>query len=119
MSDVYLHDSLEELEALVRSAKDYVHPSDDLRPRVLEAARSQRRVMSYLRHAAVALVMVGTLFTGLHGTSALVLSPTTSDQLLSSAARDANWGLVDSFTELRQRQAILFGSTVEFPPPNS
>ena len=31
---------LEDIEALLRSAQDYVRPSEDLRPRVLEAART-------------------------------------------------------------------------------
>ena len=109
---------MSELEALIRSAKDYVQPSQDLRPRILEAARSQHRAMSCLRHAAVALLMISALATGLHGMNGFVLSTTTPEQLLSSAAHD-NWGLVDSFTELRRRQAILLGSTADFPPPKS
>jgi hypothetical protein len=109
---------MSELEALIRSAKDYVQPSEDLRPRILEAARSQRRVMSCLRHAAAMLLMAGAFATGLHGMNGFVFSTTTPEQLLSSAAHD-NWGLVDSFTELRRRQAIMLGSTVDFPPPKS
>src|SRR5688572_12325229 len=53
-----------EVEALVGRAKDYVRPSDDLRPRVLEAARrerSDRRIQSYLRAAAVVVLVLGVL----------------------------------------------------------
>lgn len=113
----------DDLEALLRSAKDYVHPSDDLRPRVLEAARSQRdqrQMLGYLQHAAVVLVVLGALASTLYGTAGPIkLDATSRDQVLAAAAQDANWGLVDSFTELRRRQAVLLGTAAEFPRPNS
>lgn len=121
-----LHSSsgpIDDLEALLRSAKDYVHPSDDLRPRVLEAARSQRdqrQMLGYLQHAAVVLVVLGALASALYGTAGSAnLGSTSRDQVLTSAAEDGNWGLVDSFTELRRRQAVLLGAAGDFPRPNS
>jgi len=108
---------------MIRAAKDYVHPSDDLRPRVLEAARSQRdqrQMVGYLQQAAVVLVFLGALASALCGTGDSVnLAITSRDQVLTSAAQDANWGLVDSFTELRRRQAVLLGTAAEFSLPNS
>ena len=124
MTEMHLSSgSIDDLEAIIRSAKDYVHPSDDLRPRVLEAARSQRdqrQMIGYLQHAAVALVFLGALASALYGTGdAVNLAATSRDQVLTSAAQDGNWGLVDSFTELRRRQAVLLGTAAEFPRPNS
>jgi len=112
----------DDLEALLRSAKDYVHPSDDLRPRVLEAARSQRRqrqLLGYLQHAAVVLVVLGALGSALYGSADFVkVASASRDRVLTSAAKDWNWGLVDSITELRQRQAVLLGSA-EVPRPKA
>jgi hypothetical protein len=111
---------LDDLEALIRSAQDYVHASDDLRPRVLEAARSQheqRLTLSYLQHAAVVLVVLGALASALYGgASGTADSAKLAD---TSPIPDGNWGLVDSFTELRRRQAVLLGSAPEFPQPHS
>lgn len=124
MTELHPHsDPLDDLEAILRSAKNYVHPSDDLRPRVLEAARSQRdqrQMLGYMQHAAVVLVLLGGLTSALYGTAGSVdLGASSREQVLTSAAKDWNWGLVDSFTELRRRQAVLLGSSAELPRPNS
>lgn len=123
MTEFSFSEPLDELEALLRSAKDYVHPSDDLRPRVLEAARSQRqqrRLLSYLQHAAVALVVLGALASAIYGTSDFAkVASASRERMLTSATQDGNWGLVDSLTKLRRRQAVLLGSAGELPHPNS
>lgn len=116
------HEPIDDIEALIRSAKDYVHASDDLRPRILEAARSQRgeqRALGYLRQAAIVLAIFGLLTMARQGTAdhaePALLAAVSAESLLSAAAADGNWGLVDSFTELRQRQAELLGTSAEFP----
>lgn len=116
------HEPIDDIEALIRSAKDYVHASDDLRPRILEAARSQRgeqRALGYLRQAAIVLAILGLLTLARRGTTdhaePALLAAVSAEDLLSAAAEDRNWGLVDSFTELRQRQAELFGTSAEHP----
>ena len=123
MTEFPFSETDDELEALLRSAKDYVHPSDDLRPRVLEAARSQRRqrqLLGYLQHAAVVLVILGALASAMYGTADFVkVASASRERMLTSAAQDWNWGLVDSLTELRRRQAVLLGSASELPHPNS
>ena len=52
-SDSY--EPLSDIEAMVRSAANYVQVSNDLRPRVLEAAREksgERRARRFIRQAA-------------------------------------------------------------------
>ena len=49
-----------DVEAMIRAAGEYVRASDDLRPRVLEAARLQyreRRARRWIRHAAVLVLL--------------------------------------------------------------
>ena len=137
MPDV-MHDSFDslgefgELEALVRRAKDYVRPSDDLRPRVLEAARrerSDRRMQGYLRWAAVVVLVLGVLAAALRqrpeaaGIRHGVLAAITRCELFVPAEGalgvDVNWNLVDSFTELRRRQAELLRPAPEFRRPKA
>jgi membrane glycosyltransferase len=55
---------LNEIEALVRQAGNYVRASDDLRPRVLESARAVRneyRVQRWLWQAAFSVALLGML----------------------------------------------------------
>ncbi len=110
---------LEEIEALVRLAGDYVQPSDDLRPSVLEAARvatnekrAQRRIA---RLAAVFLLvtvgvasMAGGRSSDLvgyreHSWNGSLRAPVQS----ASENNRSGWEMVDSFTELRRQQARL------------
>lgn len=123
MTELPFSNPNDDLEALLRSAKDYVHPSDDLRPRVLEAARNrrqQRQWLGYLQHVAVVLMFVGALAWSMYGAADFVeVASASRDRMLSSAEKDWNWGLVDSLTEFRRRQAVLLGSAAELPHPNS
>jgi hypothetical protein len=100
---------LDDIEALLRSAEDYVRPSEDLRPRVLEAARAQRgeqRAVSWVRYAAIAAAAAGALISSTFepgmAASMGALPVTTVAQ-----GGDFGWNLVESFTELRRRQAEL------------
>jgi hypothetical protein len=108
-----------DLESLVRSAKDYVRASDDLRPRVLEAVRWQRderRAIRYLRRVAIVVVALGLVAGALR--QRLELVGNRPSGILAAAAAiqfapvaeaapdlDVNWSMVESFTELRRRQA--------------
>ena len=116
-----------ELEALIRASGDLVQVSDDLRPRVLEAAHvsSQWRLFQeLLQQAAMLLLLVGA-------TSALAMDrwqddgrtdqnsridrpeavATPSEALAAPGNRswssDPSWKLVESFAETRRRQAEL------------
>lgn len=110
---------LDEIEALVRLAGDYVQPSDDLRPSVLEAARAatkeQRARRRIARLAAVfflAVVSVASLSgAGSTGASAYAASfwqgPLHAPVQSASERDRSGWEMVDSFTELRRHQARL------------
>jgi hypothetical protein len=120
MSDLHnWHDSADEVEAMLLAAGGYVRPADDLRPRVLEAARAQRRerrAQRWIRGLAAAVVLTA-------GGAALVdplVAPTgergiawrgiTSQSLFadaeerSDASGGLSWGVVDAFRELREEQ---------------
>lgn len=109
-------DPLHEVEALVRSAGDYVHASRDLRPRVLETARALRgeqRARCIIRQFSLALVLWALCATsGLqHSEITLAHQHTLSDRILLRAEAkaaetgDYGGGLVDAFLELRHHQA--------------
>lgn len=116
-----------ELEALIHSSGDLVQVSEDLRPRVLEAAHVSSQRRSYevlLQQVAMLLLLIGA-------TSALVMDR-WHDHALSnpdvgshrpetkavpsqglatpgnhSWSDDPGWQLVESFAETRRRQAEL------------
>ena len=113
-------DGCSDIEALVRSARDYVRPSDDLRPRVLENARvmrGERRAQRWIGHLAVCALALGMFaaITGQQSKAVATREPATAlrasrlfwNPQPALSASDASWGMVDSFTELRRRQAEL------------
>jgi len=119
MIDLHNHyDPLREIESLVRSAGDYVHATDDLRPRVLETARVQhgeRRARRFIRQIALALVL-WTLCanSGLHNSDiALAQQVSGTERMLQRAeakaadSGDYGSGFVDAFLELRKEQAQI------------
>jgi hypothetical protein len=109
-----------ELEFLIIAARNYVQPTEDLRPRVLEIARAQQRERHLQRRlaqmAAVVLLMV-TVITVYRQPESLDRAgrflPTVEAMSVESqveAARladHATWETVESFTDLRRRQAQL------------
>jgi hypothetical protein len=120
------HDWIEpahDVEALVRAAGEYVRASDDLRPRVLEAARLQsreRQAQRWIRHVAVLVVAVG--FATAAGQQALEGEQTHPIGIVASAgfddafaptgiaaprSGDGDWRMFEAFTKLRQQQAQL------------
>ena len=114
------YEPLNEVEALVRSAGDYVRASGDLRPRVLETARaerSERRAQRRIWQVAILVVLLGMFTTtvrqgqGIFGIERSRAATGAGQLLFSSEALtgsgESNWEMVDSFTELRRRQAEL------------
>jgi hypothetical protein len=108
-------DPLQEVEALVLSARNYVHASEDLRPRVLETARAEcgeRRARRCTGQIALALVLWGLCATsGVDHATIAVAQQSVSERVLERAqekaaeAGDYGSGFVDAFVELREQQA--------------
>jgi hypothetical protein len=112
-------ESLSEIEAMVRSAANYVQVSKDLRPRVLDSARlakGERRVRRYIRQSALIAALLTWFVTSsvsrldmrddLRELSlATACSYPMPNNRISVGAGDAAWVLVDAYTELRGRQA--------------
>jgi hypothetical protein len=112
---------IDEVEDMVRAAGSYMQASRDLRPRVLEAARTEcgeRRAQRSIRQLAIAVVLL-TVFTipggrGL-GTEAdrllSMLAAVDSAHIFSQAeskvsqGRERGWAMVEAFTDLRRQQA--------------
>jgi hypothetical protein len=119
MDDRLLRDEpLGDIELLVRDAGRYVRPSADLRPRTLESARTachERWAQRRLWQLALMVAIIATLSQSLDDRRDLAafrqgrLSAAglygSSGQLAPS--QDAGWTMVDSFTDLRRRQAEL------------
>ena len=112
-----------DIEEMVRAAGGYLDISDDLRPRTLEEARHDRLgssnrtwmvvVVAVLVLCAMSASQLLDRFSMASPPSALVRA--NADQLMQTAAQrkatqvkaQVCWTLVDSFSELRQRQASL------------
>jgi len=116
-------ESFADVESMVRAAGGYVQPTDDLRPRTLEAARdktSQRRAQRRIGGLAAMVVLLAVSGAPDFVRQTLVQSHlpmiASSHELHYRAARLASdshfgshWALVDVFVELRQDQARRFG----------
>ena len=113
-------DNSSDVEALVRAAGGYVRASDDLRPRVLEAARLQRherRAQSWLRRAAVIVLLAATVGATLRQGETQRIRPIgivmaagfdeffVPTAVASAHSADGDWRMIDAFTELRRQQA--------------
>jgi hypothetical protein len=117
---------IDELESIIRSAGGYVRASRDLRPRVLEAARSQRterRGRLAIRAAASVLIALTMLTSSLSPRAGQLTFarngrpfPSTSQELvlraqaLSGFGGDLGWGIVEAFRELRADQSAALKS---------
>lgn len=107
-----------EVEALVRAAGQYVVPSDNLRPRVLEAAREKRndqRGRRKILQCVAAILLCGALSLPLAERMEVwrdhTKSPSANDlelraiQLSSRSNDGPHWGLLEAFNQLRESQA--------------
>ena len=122
-----LHEMQPEIEAAIHAAGAYVRASDDLRPRVLESARIERhewQVQLVIRHTAILVVLFASLMSAfrsppnssvdlqswnwLAASSDSLLIPTRATAIHGG---DLAWQLVESFTELRRRQATALHET--------
>ena len=111
-----------EIESMIRAARNYVRPSDDLRPKVLEAARehcSDRRAEQKLGSFAIA-VLVLVLISSPAIRYAILLQPTVAKrsadevqhlaaELASQREIGSHWALAEAFSQVRHLQASRLG----------
>jgi hypothetical protein len=116
----------EAVEAAIFSAGGYVRASDDLRPRLLDAVRMdrrERRARGYVRWAAYGLLLVAGMaahaYRQFDASFALrqQLAAVSSEAIFLKAIAmvrpggDLGWGMVESVSELRRRQADAISMT--------
>lgn len=106
----------------IRQAGNYVRPSDDLRPRIIEAAKDQRGQQRVRRTASGMMLAFGLLILVTTPSMKLIADrlersqAPTSDEMQQQATQYSsqsgvgpNWGLTEAFTRLREMQAERFG----------
>jgi hypothetical protein len=110
------------IEHTIRAAGDFVRPSDDLRPRVIEAAkehcgrqRAKQRTVLIVGACGLLALTTAPLLEMMVLRSRLNATP-SSQELQQQAIRystDTNvgphWGLTEAFKELRHTQARKLG----------
>lgn len=114
------NDDAGDVESLILAAGGYVRASDDLRPRVLEAARLQRherRAQRWLRRAAAVVLLLATAGATLREGDPPQVRPIgiflaagfdeffVPTAVASAHSADGDWRMSDAFTELRRQQA--------------
>ena len=134
MSEFHHHEEqcnfgFEPLESIVQAAGSYVHPTDDLRPKTLEAARSAKRQRQ--RNFQIGAIVVGIVFMALTGLPGNLLNwgPPKAVTTLQAvrhydlhkqaslrilqAGLDPSWAFYEAFIQLRSHQAELFDESLE------
>ena len=128
MTDPHPHDdqALEQIESAIRAAGNYVRPSEDLRPRTLEAAREHcgdRRAEQKLGGFVIAVLLLVMISPPAVRFLDVLRSQSTSpsarqlqDRGLEYATDPrigSNFGLTEAFTQLRRLQADRLGQTMK------
>lgn len=119
----------ETVEAMLRAAANYVIPSEDLRPRVMDAAREhcaqrkiQRKLVGYMLSSLLICVLCWPLVDELAELRSQLASPSSAEMLKRSFeithASDvgSNWGLAEAFSELRRAQANILHEMIHLGP---
>lgn len=123
MSDTYRSDeSREAIESMIRAAGQYVQPTEDLRPRTLEAARQycgDRRAEQKLGSLAIAVLLLVSISSPAIRYAEMLQStasgPSAAEMHHRAIAFEtrpdvgSHWGLTEAFTELRRNQASRLG----------
>ncbi|QDT00796.1 hypothetical protein [Adhaeretor mobilis] len=105
-----------QLESIVRAAASYAQPTEDLRPRVIEAARDARRMQRLNRSlGSLSFAVLLAIIMGLPGYLAAAfpkVASADSEELHRRATHkvvkgsvDAPWALFEVFSDLRREQA--------------
>jgi hypothetical protein len=131
MSDPHRDDehscSFDSIELLIRAAGNYVQPSEDLRPRTLEAARDHcddRRAEQKLGAFAIAVLLLVSFSSPALRYADVLRSASAGPSATEMHSRalayetqpdvGSNWGLTEAFTELRRTQATRLGRSSQF-----
>jgi len=111
---------VDDIEALVRAAGEYVQASEDLRPRTLETARAlraEKRARQWVHLAAAVILLVGLrasvddrveLAAARRPFPAIAADPNrvrAEAETGEDRGSSLTWGLVETFTELRRQQS--------------
>jgi hypothetical protein len=110
---------LDDIEAMIRAAGDYVQASEDLRPRVLESARRQRcerRTQRWMGRLAMVVVLATVLTASERHRGGEARQTLASVAVYRASfpappagsgdvSSDVGWGMVDAFTEMRRQQS--------------
>jgi hypothetical protein len=121
-------ESFDSLESIVRAAGGYVQPTDDLRPRTIEAAREScsRRRWNF-RLGAVAMVVIALAISDLpsrimasqagqlDNPSQVIRGYDLHEQAslrMAHTGFDSSWAVYEAFAELRKKQADLFDAAM-------
>lgn len=112
----------EPVVAAIHAARNYVQPSDDLRPQTLEAARracGDMRAEKKLGGFALALLLIALVSSPAVRLVNVVRSnkaPTTSSEIQQRALLfseqpnvGSHWGMAEAFSQLRRVQAAQLG----------
>ena len=110
------------IEAIIRAARNYVQPSDDLRPRVLEAARVQHadqlaeRKLGTFALAVLAVVLISSpilRYATLIQSAAPARSSTEienrAEALAAQPSIGSHWALAESISQWRHIRADKLG----------
>ncbi len=121
-NDAPNNDELARLEQAIFAAGKYVRPSDDLRPRTIEAAKEHCGNHRFVRNviglglAALLLLMLGVPVTEtIRQRRARSTSPTSAEiqqqaiEYSLKAGLSPDWGLSQKFDDLRHFQADRLG----------
>jgi hypothetical protein len=114
--------SPDKIESMIRAAAHYVRPSEDLRPRTLEAAREHcddRRAEKKLGGFAIAVLLLVTFSSPAIQYANVLRSTSTAPSATEMQSRalayenqphvGQHWGLTEAFTQLRRVQATRLG----------
>jgi hypothetical protein len=120
---IHHRDDRSDVESLIRAAGSYVRPSEELRPRVLEASRvelGERKAQRRIWQVAIAICLLGTMYA-VAGDRTPV-PPAFSHGMLqvgpevrTADGGGAGWRIVEAFTDLRRRQAALLSLNRQSP----
>jgi hypothetical protein len=114
-------DDSRSIEQAIRAAGNFVQPTRDLRPRVMEAAKEHCGQRRTLKQASELLIFLG-LFAAVMAPTVLRVTEQlrqaqgpSPDAILQEAALysaqsgiGSNWGLSEAFSRLRQSQSQRF-----------